>query len=191
MGREEIGARQLQLAIRGEQATAEARKDTSAELVETPKPSVRAPSASILIVGVDRLLTQLARCCKPVPPDLIGGFVTLGRGISVHRRGCRSFARLGERHPERLVEAAWGDTAHSGAIYPVDIVVRASERLGLLRDISEVLAREQMRVSGLQSYVRQGSATLFLTVEVKSLEQLQRGLLLIEAVPSVASAARR
>ncbi len=188
VGREEIGPRQLQLAIRGKQAAPERPESAAIEPTRPPAPT---PTGSVLIVGVDRLLTQLARCCKPVPPDPISGFVTRGRGISVHRRGCRSFARLAELHPERVVQAAWGDAARQGGAFPLDIAVRASERLGLLRDVTEVLAREQIRVSGLQSYVRQGSAVLFLTLEVKSLEQLNRSLPLIEAVQGVFSAKRR
>ncbi len=189
VGREEIGARQLHSAIQGKQAQQPRAEEEAARLA--PQPAAPNATGSILVVGVDRLLTQLARCCKPVPPDPIRGFVTRGRGISVHRRACRSFARLAERHPERLVEAAWGDAARQGGTFSVDVAVRAAERLGLLRDVSEVLAREQVRVSGLQSYVRQGSAMLFLTLEVKSLEQLERCLPLIEAVQGVVSAKRR
>ena len=189
-GRDEVGQRALQLAIRGE-ARGEAGEEPRLEPALPPE-TTRAPASApggIRIVGVDRLLTQLAGCCKPVPPDPIEGFVTRGRGISIHRQGCPSLAHLAERHPERLVEASWGDTP--GGSFPVDLVVRAAERIGLLRDVTDVLAREHVRVSALQSTVRQGSMVLFLTVAVASLEQLQRNLPLIRAVPGVVSAARR
>ncbi len=184
VGRETVGPRQLQLAIRGE--AAEPAPDT---LVPDARPATRAPGG-ILVVGVDRLMTQLARCCKPVPPDPIVGFVTRGRGVSIHRRGCASAARLAERNPERMLEVRWGAEA-PGRSYSVDIVVQAGERIGLLRDVSDVLAREQVRVSAMQSQVREGRAILFLTLEVGSLEQLGRAFPLLLSVPGVASARRR
>jgi GTP pyrophosphokinase len=184
-GREDVGHRQLQLAIRGDGGAPE----RSEPVVEAPRAGTTRPSGGILVVGVDRLLTQLARCCKPVPPDEITGFVTRGRGVSIHRSGCASLARLRERSPERLLEAQWG--AQPKGSFPVDVAVQARERIDLLRDVSEVLAREQMRVSGLQSYARDGAATLLMTLEVASLDHLKRTLPLIEALHGVLSARRR
>ena len=80
----------------------------------------------ILVVGLDRLLTQLAKCCKPVPPDPIRGFVTRGKGVSIHREDCSSLKRLSETHAERLIEASWG--AQAGGSYPVEIAVTAMSR---------------------------------------------------------------
>ena len=96
-------------------------------------PAPRAPrkAAAVLVVGVGSLLTQLARCCRPAPPDAIAGFVTRGRGVSIHRRDCHSYLALAEREPERVIEVAWGET--SDTFYPVDISVRAHDRSGLLR----------------------------------------------------------
>ena len=124
-----------------------------------------------------------------MPPDAITGFVTRGRGVSIHRNGCPSLARLKALHPERLLEAQWGE--RHGGHFAVDVVVQARERMDLLRDLSEVLAREQVRVSGLQSQARNGAATLFVTLDVASLDHLQRTLPLIESVPGVLSARRR
>jgi GTP pyrophosphokinase len=190
-GRDEVGHRQLQVAIRGEPE-----KNTlpPAPLAPDATRTGSRPPGGILVVGVDRLMTQLARCCKPVPPDDITGFVTRGRGVSIHRSGCASLARLRERHPERLLDAQWGKNATGSASvssYPVDIAVHARERIDLLRDVSEILAREQIRVSGLQSYAREGSATLMMTLEVQSLAHLKRTLPLIESVAGVLSARRR
>ena len=95
------------------------------------------------MVGVGSLLTQLARCCRPAPPDAIAGFVTRGRGVSIHRRDCHSYLALAEREPERVIEVAWGET--SDTFYPVDISVRAHDRSGLLRDLSEVFARLRLK----------------------------------------------
>jgi len=154
------------------------------------KKSRAAPGASgILFVGVDRLMTQLARCCKPVPPDGIVGFVTRGRGISVHRRDCRSLAQLLVRHPERAIESQWG--AREAAVFPVDIAVQAHDRQGLLRDVSEVLSRERINVTAVKTQSRQHVATMLFTVEVENRDHLQRALAQIGEVKGVFSAARR
>ncbi len=187
-GRDKAGPRLLQRAPRGEAAP-----DTRDEIIPLagPMPRPSSDAGGITVLGVDRLLTQLARCCKPVPPDRITGFVTHGRGVSIHRSECASLARLGERYPDRLFEAQWGEPGRSAQRFPADVVVRATERPGLLRDISDVLARAQLRVSGLRSHVHDGSATLFLTVEVGSLDDLKNALPLVEAVRGVSQAKRR
>src|SRR5207237_7907166 len=100
----------------------------------TARESKAAGSGSgILVVGVDRLMTALARCCKPAPPDAIVGFVTRGRGVSIHRQGCSSVARMRAREPERLIVADWG--APREEVFPVDVVLEAMDRQGLLRDV--------------------------------------------------------
>jgi GTP pyrophosphokinase len=143
----------------------------------------------ILVVGVDRLLTQLARCCKPAPPDRISGFVTKGRGVSVHRRDCSSFARLAERFPERTIGAEWGK--QGAQAYPVDIVVRGNDRQGLLRDVTETLVREKTNVIAAKTQTRNDVASMYFTVEVEDIDQLQRALSAIESVRGVLAAARR
>jgi len=186
VGREEIGPRALQVAVRGPEP---APPPAAAEALVTKK-SKAAPGASgILFVGVDRLMTQLARCCKPVPPDPILGFVTRGRGISVHRRDCRSLAQLLARHPERAIESQWG--AREAAVFPVDIAVQAHDRQGLLRDVSEVLSRERINVTAVNTASRQHVATMLFTVEVENREHLARALAQIAEVKGVFAAARR
>jgi GTP pyrophosphokinase len=183
VGREEVGLRQLRTALRGE--------------AERPQPAEAQPESSragrprsgILVVGVERLLTQLARCCKPAPPDRISGFVTKGRGVSVHRRDCPSFARLVERFPERGIGAEWGSRA--GQVYPVDIVVRGNDRQGLLRDVTEALVRERTNVIAAKTQNRHNVASMFFTVEVEDIDQLRRALSAIEDVRGVFAAARR
>jgi GTP pyrophosphokinase len=185
VGREEIGPRALQVAVRGPEPA----QPVPEEALVTKK-SKAAPGASgILFVGVDRLMTQLARCCKPVPPDAIVGFVTRGRGISVHRRDCRSLAQLLVRHPERAIESQWG--AREAAVFPVDIAVQAHDRQGLLRDVSEVLSRERINVTAVNTQSRQHVATMLFTVEVENRDHLQRALAQIGEVRGVFSAARR
>src|SRR6266545_4539407 len=183
VGREEIGPRQLRTALRGE---AERAQPGEAQ----PKSSrAGRPRGGILVVGVERLLTQLARCCKPAPPDRISGFVTKGRGVSVHRRDCPSLARLVERFPERGIGAEWGGRA--GQVYPVDIVVRGNDRQGLLRDVTETLARERTNVIAAKTQNRHNIASMHFTIEVEDIDQLRRALSAIEDVRGVFAAARR
>ena len=132
-------------------------------------------------------MTQLARCCKPVPPDPIVGFVTKGRGISVHRANCKSLAHLLTQQPERAIEADWGNKT---GVFPVDISVQAADRQGLLRDISEVLSRERINVTAVNTLSRKNVATMDFTIEVTDLEQLRRALSMISEVPGVMSARR-
>ena len=180
VGRGAIGTRQLQTALR---------KDEPAPAVAEETPVAResrAHPAGILVVGVDKLLTVLAKCCKPAPPDLIIGFVSRGRGVTIHRKGCANVARL---DGERLVAADWGMAPE--ATFPVDIVIEADDRTGLLRDITEILSRERINVTATNSASRDAAARMLLTVEISNLDQLNRMLVLIREVRGVARAARR
>ena len=155
-----------------------------------PAPERRESGKSgVLVVGVGSLLTQLARCCRPAPPDAIAGFVTRGRGVSIHRRDCHSYLALAEREPERVIEVAWGET--SDTFYPVDISVRAHDRSGLLRDLSEVFARLRLSVVGVNTQSRQSLAHMVFTVEVRGGESLTRALDALAEVQGVSSAVRR
>ncbi|MGE8689600.1 MAG: RelA/SpoT family protein [Achromobacter sp.] len=145
--------------------------------------------SGVLVVGVGSLLTQLARCCRPAPPDSIAGFVTRGRGVSIHRSDCHSYQALAAREPERVIEVAWGET--SDTFYPVDISVRAHDRSGLLRDLSEVFARLRLNVVGVNTQSKQSLAHMVFTVEVRGGESLSRALDALAEVPGVSSAARR
>jgi GTP pyrophosphokinase len=143
----------------------------------------------VLVVGVGSLMTQMARCCRPVPPDEIIGFITRGRGVSVHPAGCTNAVALVDRHPERLIEVAW--SAAPDAVYPVDVAVLAQDRSGLLRDISEVFAREKLNVVGVNTLSRRGEAQMNFTVEVADSAALRRALTQIAEVSGVFSARRR
>jgi GTP pyrophosphokinase len=145
--------------------------------------------SGVLVVGVGSLMTQLARCCRPAPPDAIVGFVTRGRGVSIHRSDCRSYAALSEREPERVIDVAWGDTGNT--VYPVNISVRAHDRSGLLRDLSEVFARLRLNVIGVNTQSRNSLAHMVFTVEVHGADALTRALGALAEVPGVTGAARR
>ncbi|MCZ8411543.1 bifunctional (p)ppGpp synthetase/guanosine-3',5'-bis(diphosphate) 3'-pyrophosphohydrolase [Achromobacter dolens] len=146
--------------------------------------------SGVLVVGVGSLLTQLARCCRPAPPDAIAGFVTRGRGVSIHRSDCHSYLALAAREPERVIEVAWGETP-ADTFYPVDISVRAHDRSGLLRDLSEVFARLRLNVVGVNTQSRQSLAHMVFTVEVRGGESLARALDALAEVQGVSSAVRR
>jgi GTP pyrophosphokinase len=138
---------------------------------------------------VERVLTQLARCCKPAPPDRISGFVTKGRGVSVHRRDCASFARMFARHPERRIVTEWGK--RGSQVFPVDIIVHGNDRQGLLRDVTEALTREKTNVIAARTQTRHSVASMSFTVEVVDTDHLQRALSAIEGLRDVLAAARR
>jgi GTP pyrophosphokinase len=145
----------------------------------------------VLVVGVD-VLSQLARCCRPVPPDSILGFVTRGRGITVHRADCQSFAQLVKRVPERVLEAAW-DSRHleTQRRFPLDLLLRANDRPGLLRDVSDVLARDRINVTALQTQTRGEIASMRFTVEVSGREQAQSAMNALRGVSGVVEVGRR
>jgi len=180
VARDEVNLRQLQTALRG--------SEVQEEKVQVKKKTKAAsPKGGVLIVGMDSLLTQLARCCKPVPPDAIRGFVTRGKGVSVHREDCSGMKRLAERHPERLIEAGWGKGEGS---YTVDVAVTATDRRGLLRDIGDALAREKINVTAVRTQSRDELAFMRFTFDVGNMAQLKRALAQVRDVKGVIRVAR-
>ncbi|TAG25413.1 MAG: bifunctional (p)ppGpp synthetase/guanosine-3',5'-bis(diphosphate) 3'-pyrophosphohydrolase [Burkholderiales bacterium] len=149
----------------------------------------KAGSGNVLVVGVDSLLTQLAKCCKPAPPDSIVGYVTRGKGVSIHRAGCSTLRSLVAKEGERLVDVAWG-ASKSGASYGVDVRILGSERHGLLRDVTEVFSKEKVPVRGVQQNVSQGSTWITLTVDIADAAQLVKVLAAVAQVQGVESARR-
>ncbi|WP_342129379.1 RelA/SpoT family protein [Hydrogenophaga sp. OTU3427] len=143
-------------------------------------------SGGVLVVGVDSLMTQLAKCCKPAPPDDIGGFVTRGKGVSIHRADCADFAHLVRKHPDRVIDVQWGGApGGEPAVYPVDVAVEALDRQGLLRDISDVFAREKMNVIGVQTQSVKGVAWMTFTVEVTDALRVSRVMAAVGDVAGV------
>ncbi|HMY48506.1 MAG TPA: ACT domain-containing protein, partial [Rhodocyclaceae bacterium] len=128
----------------------------------------------------------------PAPPDAIQGYVTRGRGVSIHRIECRDFQELARAHPERLVAAQWGSAAapKDTAVFPVDILVHARDRQGLLRDISEVLSREKLNVIAVNTLSRKGAARMRFTIEVQGVQQIQRAISLIHEIKDVTDVER-
>ena len=151
--------------------------------------------SGVLVVGVDSLMTSLARCCRPAPPDAIDGYVTRGRGVAIHRRNCSDLRHLKERAPERAIAVEWGRSSDDGALYPIDVLVEAGDRPGLLRDITEVFAREKVNVTAAKSQSLKGSggavAWMTFTVEVGRTERLSQVLAQVAAIPGVRHARRK
>ena len=157
------------------------------------KSKAKAGRGDVLVVGVDSLLTQLSRCCHPVPPDPISGFVTRGRGVSIHRQDCSTFKQLLARAPERVVLTEWGiSTSHqSKSLFPVDIALIAVDRQGLLRDISEVFSRLKINVTGVKTQSRKGLASMQFTIEIPSTDGLQTAITALMEVKGVTEARRK
>jgi GTP pyrophosphokinase len=161
-----------------------------ADLPPVVAPRREAPAA-VQVEGVGDLMSTHARCCNPVPPESITGYVTVGRGVTLHRTGCRNLARLAARAPERLLQVDWGKAGAKR--YPVEIVVHAMDRRGLLRDVTTLVAEEKINIERLTSRgdPGQGSADLSLRIAVAGLEELTRLLARLSALPGVLSARRR
>ena len=172
----------------------------------------RAGQSGVLVVGVESLMTTLSRCCRPAPPDEIGGFVTRGKGVAVHRRDCSNFRHMHQTSPDRVIPVAWGPV-HSSSfsegkqgrgslasgpgvpLYPLDVSIEAQDRQGLLRDISEVFARARVNVTGVNTRSVKdgggGTAWMPFTVELSDTRRLQQVLRQVADVPGVRSARRR
>jgi len=145
--------------------------------------------SGVLVVGTDGLMTQLAKCCKPAPPDSIVGFVTRGKGVSIHRATCKNFAEMRAKAPERVIVTEWGRAVNE-TVYPVGIFVLAGDRQGLLRDISEIFSREKLNVIGVNTQSAKGQARMTFTAEIGSTAQLQKALSAIAEVSGVLEARR-
>jgi GTP pyrophosphokinase len=143
------------------------------------------PSDRFVVEGVGNLLTQLARCCQPVAGDAIVGYLTRGRGVSVHRQGCAALERLLARNPERLLPVEWGD--REGGSYSVDVTVRGYDRKGLLKDLANLIAQQGVHVLAVNSRVdnASGLAEMTFTLKVRDFDQLGQLLGRLNAVPGV------
>ena len=182
LGRGEVSSRQVEVAVRGEAPA------------QSPPPPVVAPargkaSSGVLVLGVNNIATLIAKCCKPLPPDPIVGFVTRTRGVMVHRQDCPNVTGLEEGQRERLMPADWGKTGEEAA-FSADLEVVAVDRQGLLRDVTEAIARERINVTAVNTLSRGAIAFMRFTVQVGSADAIARVLRQVKDVPGV-DAARR
>ncbi len=167
--------------------------EPKAEAPKGPEVRVKAPTAQkaggraeVIVEGVDDLLTHMAHCCKPVPSDPIVGYITRGRGVTVHRTDCANLRALRPEERERLIDVRWAGTGPEAA-YPVDIQILAVDRKGLLRDVSSVIANEDIDVVGVTTHSDRDTdtASMRFTVEVHDADQLEHIRLKIGQLPGV------
>ncbi len=187
IGRGEITASQIAGATQG------LARPPKAEATLVPSaPRARTGKDDVYIQGVGNLLTRMAKCCKPAPGDPIIGFITLGQGVTVHRRDCPNILKMNEGKRSRLIEVEWA-TRRDGATYPVDLEVEAVDRQGLLRDISALLSNEKVNVTALTTRTNQSThmARMDLTLELRDVDQLSRVLGRIGQLPNVVEVRRR
>ena len=188
VGKDEFSLRNIETVLR----PPEPPPDDDFALIKKPRSQANPTKGGVLVVGVDSLMTQLAKCCKPAPPDAICGFVTRGKGVSIHRTDCSNLREMVTKNGERVIEVEWGvPQATEKAVYPVDVAVEAADRQGLLRDISEVFTKEKMNVIGVQTQSVKGTAWMTFTVEVSDSGRLSRVLGMVAELSGVRSARRR
>ena len=193
VGKDELSLRALEVHLRPGEAPV---VEDLPPWMKKPRPTRGGSSGGVLVVGVDSLMTQLAKCCKPAPPDDIRGFVTRGKGVSIHRSDCSDFAHLQRTCPDRVIDVQWGGAVSgprdgSAAVYPVDVAVEAVDRQGLLRDISDVFAREKMNVIGVQTQSVRGIAWMTFTIEVIDARQVSRAMSVVGDVAGVRMVRRK
>ncbi|MDO8742785.1 MAG: bifunctional (p)ppGpp synthetase/guanosine-3',5'-bis(diphosphate) 3'-pyrophosphohydrolase [Polaromonas sp.] len=196
VGKDELSLRTIENMLRPPEPVLSEDDYVLAKKIRPPDKSSKRGKGSVLVVGLDSLLTQLAKCCKPAPPDEILGFVTKGKGVSIHRSDCSNFRNMASGSPDRVIEVEWSSPkTPDGSVYPVDVAVEAADRQGLLRDISEVFAKEKMNVIGVQTQSvkdnRGGTARMTFTVEVAQSGRLNQVLGIVADVQGVRSARRR
>lgn len=192
VGKDELSLRSIETQLRPPEP--EATPEPSS-WVRKPRRGQESPKGDVLVVGVGSLMTQLAKCCRPAPPDEIRGFVTRGKGVSIHRADCTDFAHLVRKSPDRVIEVDWAgrDDVRGGsqAVYPVDVAIEAVDRQGLLRDISDVFAREKMNVIGVQTQSVRGVAWMTFTIEVADARQVARAMAVVGDVNGVRMVRRK
>jgi len=186
VGKDEFSLRNVEQVLHGEDTSKTVKEVDAASVTNKSRASsvMQGAKSGVLVVGTDGLLTQLAKCCRPAPPDDIVGFVTRGHGVSIHRISCKNFTEMRRQAPERIIQTAWGD-AGLDTVYPVDIFVMAADRQGLLRDISEIFSREKINVIGVNTQSAKGLARMSFTAEIPSTAHLQKALKVIREISGV------
>lgn len=179
--KDEVGPKTIEKVLKPQE------EEKKEELITTKSKAEQAKS-QVLVVGVDSLLTQLARCCHPAPPDKIIGFVTRGRGVTIHRADCPNIRNLDDKGQERLIEVSWGNA--QGAVFPVDVLVITNNRPGLLKDLSEIFLKEKIAIVGMNTQNIRGDVHMRFNVEVSSAQALTKTLTAIQDVPGVYNARR-
>ncbi len=166
---------------------------SSEPVIHTRPPKSSPDSGGIKIRGVGNLLTQIANCCKPVPGDEIRGYITRGRGVTIHRQDCPNILRYINNSSERLIEVSWGEEMSGEQLYSVDIQVIAFDRQGLLRDVAVILSNDKVNIIAMNtvSDKKRHQANMTITLEIADLDELSRILHKINALPNVLEVRRK
>jgi GTP pyrophosphokinase len=192
VGKDEYSLRNIEQYFRPAEPTPDPDQALAQRLSRSEPNAPAADGKGVLVVGMDSLLTQLARCCKPAPPDAIGGYVTRGKGVAVHRSDCSNFRQMAGRHAERIIPVAWGrQAADESAHYAVDVLVEAHDRAGLLRDVCDVLAQGKTHVQAMQSQTVKDHVTITLTVQTADTARLGNVLSKVSQISGVLKARRK
>jgi GTP pyrophosphokinase len=164
-------------------------REAQPDLSRARATGVRAPD--IEVQGIGDLLSTYARCCKPVPPEPIVGYITVGRGVSIHSQACANFARLSIKAPARVLPVDWGKMGRGE--FPVDIEVHGFDRRGLVRDVSAALADEKIGIQGMTTVTdkRDNIARMRIGISIAGLPQLSKVLSRIAQLPNIISARRK
>ena len=164
-------------------------KDTMAETIPISLPTIKSdnPGEQILIEGLNNVMTTLASCCQPIAGDKIAGYITRGKGITIHRLNCPNLQKTSD--PHRIVKVSWDHTL--SILYAINLTILAMDRPGLLKDISSVIGEANIKLTALEANTNdQDKALIKITVEIESLTQLSELLEKMEALPSIASVQR-
>ncbi len=202
VGKDEYSLRNIELLLRPPEPVADEDELLAQKHTRSASSGAR---GGVLVVGIDSLLTTLSRCCRPAPPDAISGFVTRGKGVAIHRSDCSNLAEMKRRSPERVIAVEWGggETVGKGApVYPVDVLVEAGDRQGLLRDVLEVFAKEKMNVVAVNTQSMKPGAVkpkagggdtawMSFTLELSDASKLAKVLRDLCAISDVRSARRK
>jgi GTP pyrophosphokinase len=194
IGRSDIGPHQIATVV-NHIAELAPTKEEEEWCFPTPLPSPPRQeiySTGIQVQGVGNLATNLAQCCNPVPGDPeIVGYITQGRGVTIHRQDCSNLLNLRSKYPERLIAVDWGD--QDNVTFPVDVLVEAFDRAGLLRDITAVVANERINMSTVNVVTKkkENKSKVYATLEIANIDQLSRVLAKLEQLPNVIEARRR
>jgi GTP pyrophosphokinase len=185
IGRGDVSEHQIALAIQEEDAS---------KSVGTVRPIPNRITAlpteiGVVVEGVGNLQTNTAKCCKPLQPDAIVGYLTCDHGVTIHRSSCSFIMRLPEERRSRVLSAQWGNYQNVGTA--VNIEVEAHDRQGLLRDISDLFAREKVNATKANTMTRNNLALMQFSIEISDLDRLKRILKLIQQVPNVIAVRRR
>ncbi|MGL4668494.1 MAG: RelA/SpoT family protein, partial [Saezia sp.] len=197
IGKDEYSLRHIEQFFRPDAPVDSPSKASGVAPYKKPSASSAKGKGGVWVVGLDSLLTQLAQCCKPAPPDPISGYVTRGKGVSIHRIDCLNVQELKAREPGRMIEVTWEGSGENNTTgkFAVDIELQAQDRLGLVHDVSEVLSKEKLNIMNINTYFprssKQKDGKILLTVELPGTGHLQRILRMLENVNGIKSARRK